>query len=133
MRPAQYRRLVENRPATAEGAFLTSDELTDALKAHTHDGAPNPAITYVGGLDLGVSKDWCALTIGHVDAGTRFTVDLVRFYRPSPGKRISLVNIEEDVIRIAKSYRLSSLKIDLVAGRRNLRSACAVRASLHHS
>jgi hypothetical protein len=39
-------------------------------------------------------------------------VDCVRFWRPSPGKRISLVDVEADIIRIAKSYRLPSVKID---------------------
>lgn len=112
LRPSQYRRLIENRPAIADDPFLTPEEIGDAVRAHTTDGLPQPGQTYAAGLDLGVSHDWASFTIGHVDAHTRFVVDVVRFWRPTGSTRVSLHEVEQEVIRLATRYRLQTLKAD---------------------
>ncbi|BCS33976.1 hypothetical protein TBR22_A32050 [Luteitalea sp. TBR-22] len=112
LRPSQFRRLIQNLPAIAEDPFLAPDEILDAIKAHTTDGAPDPRQTYYAGLDLGVSRDWAAFVIGHVDAQTRFVVDVVRQWVPTPSQRVSLHAVEQDVIALAKTYRLKVLRAD---------------------
>jgi hypothetical protein len=59
-----------------------------------------------------VSRDWAALVIGHVDAQTRFVVDVVRQWVPTPSQRVSLHAVEQEVIALAKLYRLQVLRAD---------------------
>jgi hypothetical protein len=112
LRPSQYRRLIENQPAIADDPFLAPDEIVDAVRAHTTDGSPQPGQVYSAGLDLGVSHDWASFTIGHVDAHTRFVVDVVRFWRPTATTRVSLVEVEQEVCRLAALYHVQTLKAD---------------------
>jgi hypothetical protein len=112
LRPSQFRRLILNQPAIADDPFLTPNEIADAVAAHTTDGAPDARQTYFAGLDLGVSRDWAALAIGHVDAQTRFVVDVVRQWVPTPTQRVSLHAVEQEVIALAKLYRLKVLRAD---------------------
>ena len=84
----------------ADDPFLAPDEIADAVRAHVSDGQPQPGQYYYAGLDLGVSKDWASLTVGHIDAQTRFVVDVVRFWRPTSTKRVSLHEVEQEIIRL---------------------------------
>lgn len=108
----KFRRLVENRPAVAEATFLTVDEVDDALQAHPGPQGPRSDRTYVGGLDLGVTHDWAALVIGYVDGDTRFQIEHVEFWRPTAGRPVSMVALEERVIALARLYRLQRLRVD---------------------
>lgn len=106
--PARFIRLVENRVAPADDAFVTDDELAAAMDPAwiepTH-GAPGTL--YVGGADLGLMRAWSGVVVGHVDAGGVFVVDALRSWKASTGRPVSLEAVEAEILTLAARFPLA--------------------------
>lgn len=110
--PSRFRRVVLNIPVTSDGdGLLTVDEVADAIDATL--GAPMAQpVAYVGGLDLGVSCDHSALTIGHCDEDGRFVVDVCEVWRPDRGRPVELSQVRDRVLTWHRQLPLARLYVD---------------------
>jgi hypothetical protein len=111
--PSKFIRLCENRPAPSDSAFLTLEEVQDAIdRTLIEPACGTPGVQYVGALDVGLTHDASAFLIGHVSADSKFVVDVVRLWQGSRAQPVSLTNLETDVATIARRFKLRTLLID---------------------
>ncbi len=94
------------------GSFCTEEDL-----ARCRDHALAPRLMgsadryYVASLDFGLVKDRTALVIVHGSAGGA-EVDFIRCWEGSPDSPVLIADIEADLLRVARDFRLSALVID---------------------
>ena len=106
-------RLIENSWAQSEHSLITSDELQAATRHLVEPEIGQRGIAYSMGIDLGLTHDWTAMVIGHVDGvDGRFTVDVVRTWRGTPGSPVSLMAVEDEVVRLAQRFRPKRIVAD---------------------
>jgi hypothetical protein len=110
---SKYTRLVHNEWAQSERALISTTELQAAL---VDDGEPEygeRGVTYALALDLGLTHDWSALVLGHVDGLTgRVVPDVVRTWRGTPEQPVSLAAVEEEVVTLARRFRPKRIVVD---------------------
>lgn len=127
----QYDRLWANRWTSGSGDALLEDDITAAV---TKRGPMKPkrGWIYTAGLDVGLSKDSCALVavgksigeqwliekpngdevVSRVRATGRLRAASVTLWKPERGRRISLADVERSVLRLHEHYGLASLAFD---------------------
>jgi hypothetical protein len=106
--PARFARLIENRVAASDDAFITDEELNAAMvPGLTEPSSGQPGDLHTGGADLGLVRAWTAVTIGHVNADGVFLVDVLRHWKGSPGRPVSLDEVEGEIVALASRFPLS--------------------------
>lgn len=112
-----FDRLWLNRWSAAGGDALTREVIDRAfsplLRPHQ---VPEPGLTYVGGLDLGVSRDasaFCVLGVRRSHAG-HGTIELARLqlWRPTPGSKVDLSAVEAAIAATHSIFDLKSCSFD---------------------
>jgi hypothetical protein len=112
-----YRRLWLNEWTSGGGDALTQADIDAAflpdLRPQTR---AQEGYTYVGGLDLGVSRDASAICIlairrGHEGHG-RIRLAFTRLWRPRKGTKINLQEIEDSLVTLHSLFNLKSLCFD---------------------
>ena len=111
--PAKFHRLVLNEPASSDTAFLTPEEIHDAREATRTTGVRvDPDARYALGLDLGLTHDWSAAVLMHIDAQRRAVVDLTRAWRGTPTAPVALAEVEEEIVRLAQRFPIGQIVMD---------------------
>lgn len=113
--PSRYRRLWENVPAGADGdSFLAEGELEAAIDRELEEPAEGERWqSYTCGVDLGLKRDYTAVVVTHVDPTTyRIVADVVRVWRGSPERPVSLSEVEEELVRLHTRFHFDQLTID---------------------
>lgn len=110
--PKVYQRLWLNQWSTGGDAF----DLADVSACINQSGpltAREPGYEFVGGLDLGISRDHCALVIlGAHRESQRIRLAGVQSWAPPPGGKIDLGVVREAVFQAHKRYALQSVEFD---------------------
>ena len=71
------------------------------------------ASTYAMALDIGLTHDWTALVVAHVDGMTgRVVPDVVKTWRGTPAEPVSIAAIEEAVVTLARRFRPKRIVVD---------------------
>ena len=113
--PQKFERLWLNQWATSDAAsFLTAAELADAIDdTRTEATEGTPGVAYSIGIDLGLSHDFCALSLVHIDAVTsKLIVDRVDVWRGTKAQPVSLTEVEQAIVGLADRFRVSSCTLD---------------------
>jgi hypothetical protein len=112
-----FRRLWLNGWTTGGGDALTEEDIAAAFVS---DLRPQtlavPGFEYVGGMDLGVSRDASAVCIlgvhrGRYDHG-RIRLAFTRVWRPRKGSKVDLQGIEDTLIDLNQRFDLKALNFD---------------------
>lgn len=112
-----YRRLWLNEWAAAGGDALSEESIAAAFfsELRPQSGAV-PGFEYVGGLDLGVSRDASALVILGIRRGPdehgRIRLAYVRVWRPSKARKVSLQEVEDTIRDQHARFNLRCLNYD---------------------
>ena len=103
-----------NEWASAESALITTEELRAALDAAlTEPSQGTKGLSYALALDLGITFDWSALVLLHVDPSDyRVVVDLTRTWRGSRERPVSLTAVEDAVVALAARFQLARVVVD---------------------
>ncbi len=110
---SKFQRLVCNEVAQSESALISTPELQDALVDVAEPEYGERGVAYAMALDLGLTHDWSALVLGHVDGLTgRVLPDVVRVWRGTPEQPVSLAAVEETVVTLARRFRLKRIVVD---------------------
>ncbi len=112
-----YRRLWLNIWTTGGGDALTEQDIAAAfipnLKPQTNT---QPGFEYVGGLDLGVSRDASAVCILGVHRGPtghgRIRLAATRIWLPRKGQKVDLQEVEDTLIDLNNRFHLKALNFD---------------------
>lgn len=112
---SEWRRLIECVWAESDDALTSPEDIDAAVRAGVSTLPPRPGVEYVIGLDIGVRRDLTALAVAHVetrDAGRVVIVDRVMSWRPEPGQRVDLAEVEAAALRVCKQYNNAKLRFD---------------------
>ena len=111
--PSKFRRLVFNEPSSSDNAFLTVQEVRDARDATlTEPTQPDLFASYALGIDLGLTHDWTAAVLVHLDRNRKAVVDLTRTWRGSKGRPVNLADVEEEIVTLSQRFRPSRIVVD---------------------
>ena len=113
--PSKFKRLWMNEWATGdEAAFLTDLEVSDATD-HALIEPPRgiPGVSYALGVDLGISYDWTAVVVTHVDLGSfKLVVDAVRFWRGTTQHPVNLMEVEAEILELQERFSFDAIEMD---------------------
>jgi phage terminase large subunit-like protein len=112
-----YQRLWLNEWTSGGGDALTEEDIKAAFFA---DLRPQPSAVpgyeYVGGLDLGVSRDASAICILGIRRGReghgRIRLAFTRVWRPQKGQKINLQEVEDALFDLHSRFLLKALNYD---------------------
>lgn len=112
-----YRRLWLNEWTSGGGDALTEADINAAFVVNPGPMlVRDPAYDYVGGLDLGVTRDASAIVIlgvkrGHEKHGMIRLAHL-RVWRPEKGKKVNLQEIEDALVKLHIFFSLKQMNYD---------------------
>jgi hypothetical protein len=107
-----FKRLWLNEWTTGGGDALTPEDITLAFDQHLRPMQQRePGWDYVGGLDLGVSRDASALCILAIRAGV-IRLAMTRIWRPTKGVKVDLSQVELAVLKAHAIFNLRQLCFD---------------------
>lgn len=112
--PSEWARLVECAFVLGDDTLTTEADI-DACTRATGTLPPMPGARYIATLDLGVRRDYSALTIAHVSQlarGRVAIVDRVLLWKPPRGGRVDLSDVEAGALAACREYRVSALHYD---------------------
>jgi len=112
-----YQRLWLNRWTTGGGDALSPDVINAAFAGnHRRHQSSQDGFEYVGGLDLGVTRDASALVILGVkrsyEGHGRIRLAHTQIWRPAKDKKIKLQEIEDTLIKMHQRFKLKCLNFD---------------------
>jgi phage terminase large subunit-like protein len=116
-----YRRLWLNEWTSGAGDALTAEDVQAAFRADLKPMTDAMRVElagwdFVGGLDLGVSRDASALCIlgvsrGKTDHG-KIRLALTKVWRPRKGQKINLGDVEQTLVEVNGRFKLKQLNYD---------------------
>lgn len=112
-----FRRLWMNEWTSGGGDALSAEVIDAAFVPELHPlSSALSGWEYVGGLDLGVSRDASAVCILGVRRGQyehgRIRLAFTRIWKPARGKKIDLTQIEDTLLDLNQRFRLKALDFD---------------------
>jgi hypothetical protein len=110
--PSRFARLIENRVAAGEDAFISDAELADAMVTMPQPERGTPGTVYKAGLDVGLRGAWTALMIGHADSQGRFILDVCEHWQGAPGKSVDLDAVERRIVELHPLFNKFDLSVD---------------------
>jgi hypothetical protein len=110
--PSRFRRVVLNEPAGADAGLISSEELRASLRTVAEPVSGMPGVRYIAAIDLGLTNDWSALVLAHLDANAHAVVDVVRTWRGVPGAPVDLQAIEDVVVDFSRRFKISKVIAD---------------------
>jgi hypothetical protein len=110
--PARFRRIILNVPAGPDDGLITLAELNSSLVPMAEPEQAEPGITYWCACDLGVLNDWSCVLVGHLDDRGRLVLDVIRTWRGSHGAPVSLIEVQEEIVRLHGRFHFERLNVD---------------------
>lgn len=110
--PSRFKRIILNIPAGDEGGLIVAEELRASLIQDAEPQTAQPGVQYFAAGDLGVTNDWTAIIVGHLDEDARLVVDVVRTWRGTPANPVSLVAVEDEILALHRRFRFRQLVLD---------------------
>jgi hypothetical protein len=109
--PSRFNRIILNIPGGADDGLITGAELRDALAAISEPASGTDG-TYWCAVDLGVRHDWTGIMIGHIDGDAKLVIDVIRAWRPTPDKAVSLMDVAEELRALYQRFPWVDLRLD---------------------
>jgi phage terminase large subunit-like protein len=116
-----YRRLWLNEWTSGAGDALTGEDIAAAFKPNIGSlmdamRVETVGYSFVGGLDLGVSRDASALCVlgikrGHGEHG-KIRLAFTKVWRPRRGIKIDLTDVENTLIKVHTRFKLNNVAYD---------------------
>jgi hypothetical protein len=111
--PSKFLRLWENTWATGDlGSFLTADEIRAAIDPTLTEPLGRVPGGVSIGVDVGLSFDTTGIVAVHVDANQKLIVDAVRILRGTRARPVSLMDLEEIIVELARRLGATRITID---------------------
>lgn len=111
--PVAFDRLWLNQWTSGQGDAITEADLQAAVRLDASPTEREPGLTYVAGLDLGLSRDASALVVVGVDAdGERVRLVDVQAWKPAPGGRVQIELIEAAIVAANDRWKLAGVNFD---------------------
>jgi hypothetical protein len=111
--PSKFNRLVLNEWSTGESSFISDEELQDAIDTNLREPAQaEPGVRYAMGVDLGLTFDWTAVVVVHVDPNGGVIVDAIRTWRGTRRTPVSLEAVEAEIVRLAERFPMAAVLLD---------------------
>ena len=115
--PIAYRRLWLNDWTSGGGDALSPEAIAAAFRPELHrQSGATESFDYVGGLDLGVSRDASALCILGVrrshDGHGRIRLAYTRLWRPTKDKKVNLQEVEAFILEAHDRFKFKQLNYD---------------------
>lgn len=111
--PSRFKRLWYGKWVSGKGDALDDNDISRCFCLDGPSEGPEKGWMYVGGLDLGVSHDHSGFVILGINVEEqKLKTAWWKAWRPSKGKDVDLINIEETCVRMAKQFKLSYLFYD---------------------
>lgn len=110
-----YARLWENRWSSGGGDALTPEDIAAAFVADLQPMTGRESEwLFVGGVDLGLSRDCSAVVVLAVPDGRYGKIRLAhhRLWRPTLGKKIDLGEVERHVLELDEQFNLEAVAFD---------------------
>ena len=108
--PSRFNRVILNIPGGIDGGLITTAELQAALAPIREPAALTDRCW--AAVDLGVRFDWTAVLIGHVDNEAKLVVDVIRTWRPTPDKAVSLLDVTDELRSLYRRFPWTDLRLD---------------------
>lgn len=105
---SEWRRLILCEWAEGDDALTTPEDVDACIRPGATTLSPRRGTEYVAALDIGTRRDLTALVVGHAetrDAGRVVVIDRVLSWKPEPGQRVDLTEVEAAARRICREYR----------------------------
>jgi hypothetical protein len=112
--PEKFEREINAEFLDAASALLPSDALDACVAKDRWENPPKPGAAYVAGIDVAFRSDWFGFALSHAE-GERVIVDLVRSWKPKPGKAVQFSSTMDSIIEICKHYGCTRAFADQVA------------------
>lgn len=114
--PSKYSRVYENSWDSGDDStsFLSSREIQDAIDPTLVEPDRGvPGLSYTLGCDLGLSSDFSAAIVTHVDPfDHKLVVDVVRYWAGTRAEPVSLTAVENEIVALAKRFALQRTTLD---------------------
>ena len=111
--PSRFARLIEDRVAAADDAFIPDVELVAAIDPQLVEPSQGvPGTRYSAGLDIGLTGAWTGLVLGHADTAGRFVLDVLRSWQGKPGAPVDLDAVEREILSLAARFPLETFRAD---------------------
>ena len=112
-----YRRLWLNEWTSGGGDALTEEDINAAFFSNLDPQRQAVSgFDYVGGLDLGVSRDASAVCILGIHRGRRHhglvRLAYTRIWRPRKGSKVNLQEVEDAIVELNDRFQLKALNFD---------------------
>jgi phage terminase large subunit-like protein len=113
-----YRRLWLNEWSPGAGDALSPADIAAAFQDHLQPHAGRlPNYDYVGGTDLGVTRDASAICILGIDRGPgqyhgRIRLAATKIWKPTKNKKVDLQEVEDSLVEIHDRFDLKQLNYD---------------------
>jgi len=104
---SEWRRLILCDWAEGDDALTTPEDVDACIRSGIATRAAVPGVKYVAALDIGTRRDLTALVVGHTEtrnAGRVVVIDRVLSWKPAPGQRVDLGEVEAAAQRLCREY-----------------------------
>lgn len=112
--PERYEREISAEFLDAASALLPGDALDLCVARGRWEVPPKSGASYVAGLDVAFRSDWFGFAISHAE-GEKVIIDLVRSWKPKPGKAIQFAPTMDAITDICRHYGCARAFSDQVA------------------
>ena len=109
--PSRYNRIILNIPAGPDDGLISVAEIQAALR-HYAEPTQGDGGHYWCAVDLGVRFDWSCILIGHVDRNAKLVVDVIRTWRPTRDRAVSLMDVADELQALYQRFPWQDLWLD---------------------
>lgn len=113
--PVAFARLWLNQWSSGGGDALSEADINAAfVKGLLPMTGNEPNYTFIAGVDLGIKRDCSAIVILGIedDGHRRIRLAKTKLWRPGPGNRVNLSDVERAIREFNNQYRLESIAYD---------------------
>ncbi len=106
----------------SSASLLSSADVQACVSKGVRERPPRPGVVYAMTLDVGLRNDATAICVFHAEEKDRGTgaptlrmlaIDAIKILKPTPGRRVSLDDVEAAVAGLAIRYRVDRVCADL--------------------
>jgi len=112
--PERYEREICAEFVDSAQSLLPGEALDRCVVKQRWELPPKPGMQYTAGLDVAFRSDDFGFALSHAE-GERVILDLVRSWKPRPGKAIQFVPVMEEIVATCKHYGCTRAFFDQVA------------------